>query len=108
MPDIAILGGCGHVGLPLGLAFALQGKQVVAVDLAAECVASTKAGRMPFRDEGADEALAKCLEAYCDDRREGAQPGLTTLRPEVVRLLADSRVRAALSALLKLSECDEQ
>ncbi|HKP63953.1 MAG TPA: nucleotide sugar dehydrogenase [Polyangiales bacterium] len=68
MPDICIIGGCGHVGLPLGLAFALKGKHVVGIDLDAEKVAATNAGRMPFLDEGADEALAQCLERktfYC-------------------------------------------
>jgi predicted dinucleotide-binding enzyme len=30
MVDIVIVGGCGHVGLPLGLAFARAGNHVVA------------------------------------------------------------------------------
>jgi UDP-N-acetyl-D-mannosaminuronic acid dehydrogenase len=57
MADIVIIGGCGHVGLPLGLAFAKAGKKVVALDIDAAKVAQTNEGRMPFLDKGADELL---------------------------------------------------
>ncbi len=57
MPDIVIIGGCGHVGLPLGLAFAKAGKHVIALDIDARKVAETNAGRMPFIDAGADQLL---------------------------------------------------
>ncbi|HJT75623.1 MAG TPA: hypothetical protein VJ739_00315, partial [Gemmataceae bacterium] len=36
---LAIVGGCGHVGLPLGLAFARQGYQVELIDTSAERLA---------------------------------------------------------------------
>lgn len=57
MTDIVIIGGCGHVGLPLGLAFAKAGKQVVALDIDAKKVEQTNRGEMPFIDAGADELL---------------------------------------------------
>ncbi len=63
MPDIAILGGCGHVGLPLGLAFARAGKTVAAIDSDPQRVAQTAAGRMPFADRGADDLLKRTLAA---------------------------------------------
>jgi UDP-N-acetyl-D-mannosaminuronic acid dehydrogenase len=63
MSDIVIIGGCGHVGLPLGLAFARASRKVVALDLDAERVAMASRGEMPFQDEGADELLPKVLEA---------------------------------------------
>jgi len=63
MSDIVIIGGCGHVGLPLGLAFADAGKSVVALDRDAKKVEETNAGRMPFIDKGADELLEKVLAA---------------------------------------------
>ncbi len=59
--DIVIIGGCGHVGLPLGLAFARAGKRVVALDIDAAKVATVNAGRMPFRDRGADDLLPQVL-----------------------------------------------
>ena len=59
--DIAVVGGCGHVGLPLGLAFARAGKTVVAVDIDEAKVRQTNQAVMPFRDQGADELLPKVL-----------------------------------------------
>lgn len=60
MPErehVCIVGGAGHVGLPLGLSFAVQGVPVDLVDIDAEAVALVNAGRMPFRDDGCDEIL---------------------------------------------------
>jgi len=59
--DIVIIGGCGHVGLPLGLAFARAGKKVVALDIDADKIAQVNAGRMPFHDRGADQVLSQVL-----------------------------------------------
>jgi UDP-N-acetyl-D-mannosaminuronic acid dehydrogenase len=63
MADIVIIGGCGHVGLPLGLAFAQAGKKVIALDLDARKVDMANSGTMPFIDAGADELLPKVLQA---------------------------------------------
>lgn len=59
--DVVIMGGCGHVGLPLGLAFARAGKNVTALDIDAAKVAQVNGGRMPFHDRGADELLTQVL-----------------------------------------------
>ncbi len=61
MESMVIIGGCGHVGLPLGLAFAQAGVDVVALDLDAEKAAQTNGGTMPFADRGADELLPEVL-----------------------------------------------
>jgi UDP-N-acetyl-D-mannosaminuronic acid dehydrogenase len=55
--DIAVVGGCGRVGLPLGIAFAARGLAVTLVDLNRAAVDAVNAGRMPFREDGADEML---------------------------------------------------
>ncbi len=55
--DVAVVGGCGHVGLPLGLAFASCGLRVALYDLNADAVASVNAGRMPFDEPGAADVL---------------------------------------------------
>jgi UDP-N-acetyl-D-mannosaminuronic acid dehydrogenase len=60
--EIVIIGGCGHVGLPLGLAFARAGKKVAALDIDAPKVARVNAGEMPFLDRGADVLLARVLK----------------------------------------------
>jgi UDP-N-acetyl-D-mannosaminuronic acid dehydrogenase len=58
---LAIVGGCGHVGLPLGLAFARKGYQVDLFDTSAERVAQVNAGRMPFHEDDAEELLRDSL-----------------------------------------------
>jgi UDP-N-acetyl-D-mannosaminuronic acid dehydrogenase len=58
---LAIVGGCGHVGLPLGLAFARKGYQVDLFDTSAERVAQVNAGRMPFHEDDAEELLKATL-----------------------------------------------
>ncbi len=60
---IAIVGGCGHVGLPLGIALADSGKRVTLVDTSTERVEEVAAGRMPFLERGGDELLGKVLAA---------------------------------------------
>jgi UDP-N-acetyl-D-mannosaminuronic acid dehydrogenase len=59
---LAIVGGCGHVGLPLGLAFARKGFQVDLFDTSAERVAQVNAGRMPFHEDDAEELLKDSLK----------------------------------------------
>jgi UDP-N-acetyl-D-mannosaminuronic acid dehydrogenase len=58
---LAIVGGCGHVGLPLGLAFARQGHAVDLLDTWAERVAQVNSARMPFHEDGADDLLAASI-----------------------------------------------
>lgn len=58
---IVIVGGCGHVGLPLGLIFAENGFQVTAFDTSVERVDTVNSGLMPFVEEGAQEILRKTL-----------------------------------------------
>ena len=58
MKKICIIGGCGHVGIPLGLAFASKGKDVALVDVNPMAVEAINAGKLPFKEEGA-EALLK-------------------------------------------------
>jgi UDP-N-acetyl-D-mannosaminuronic acid dehydrogenase len=60
---LAIVGGCGHVGLPLGLAFARKGHQVDLVDTSAERVALVNAGRMPFHEDDAQTLLAEVIKS---------------------------------------------
>jgi UDP-N-acetyl-D-mannosaminuronic acid dehydrogenase len=59
--DIVIFGGCGHVGLPLGMAFASRGRSVALYDVDTAAVELVKRGRMPFREQGADQLLPKVL-----------------------------------------------
>jgi len=57
--DVAIVGGCGRVGLPLGITFASRGLKVALQDLNGPAVDQINAAQMPFREDGADEALKR-------------------------------------------------
>ncbi len=59
--DICVVGGCGHVGLPLAIAFAHQGLKVGIHDIDEKAVETVQAGRMPFLDEGAEPLLKEVL-----------------------------------------------
>lgn len=59
LPRVAVLGGCGHVGLPLALTFASKGCDVTVVDVNAAAVAAVNAGRIGFMERGAEPLLAK-------------------------------------------------
>jgi len=55
--DMVIIGGCGRVGLPLGIAFASRGLAVTLYDINGAAVDVVNEGRMPFAEEGAGEPL---------------------------------------------------
>jgi UDP-N-acetyl-D-mannosaminuronic acid dehydrogenase len=54
---LVIIGGCGHVGLPLGIVFANRGLNVVLLDLDQEKIASVNSGRMPFMEKSSEGLL---------------------------------------------------
>jgi UDP-N-acetyl-D-mannosaminuronic acid dehydrogenase len=59
--DVAIVGGCGRVGLPLALAFADRGLKVLIYDVNESAIKSLNNGVVPFIESGADEILPRVL-----------------------------------------------
>jgi UDP-N-acetyl-D-mannosaminuronic acid dehydrogenase len=59
--DICIVGGCGHVGLPLGMAFADQGKTVALYDINQASIKKVNNGIMPFKENGAEQVLKRVV-----------------------------------------------
>lgn len=59
---IAIIGGCGHVGLPLGVKLALAGWNTTLVDVNEKAVQAVNAGRFPFIEENGSQELRQALE----------------------------------------------
>jgi len=59
--DVVVVGGCGHVGLPLGLAFAERGLEVTLYDVDEAAVALVSDGSMPFEEDGATAALKRVI-----------------------------------------------
>lgn len=66
-PRIAIVGGCGHVGLPLGVTFALKGCRVDLVDISEKSVAAVNSGKFPFMEVGGEKCLKEVLnkQLFC-------------------------------------------
>jgi UDP-N-acetyl-D-mannosaminuronic acid dehydrogenase len=59
--DVTVIGGAGHVGIPLVLALAEAGLRVNVNDLNKESLDTLEAGRLPFIEHGADSVLSKAL-----------------------------------------------
>jgi len=59
--DICIIGGAGHVGLPLALVFARAGQRVLIYDLNRAAMDTINRGTMPFIEYGAEPLLAAAL-----------------------------------------------
>ena len=61
--DVCVVGGCGRVGLPLGIALAARGLSVVLYDIDTAAVDLVNAGTMPFAEDGAADSLTQGLAA---------------------------------------------
>lgn len=59
--DVTVVGGAGHVGVPLVLAFAEAGLTVNVNDLNESALATLRSGTLPFIEHGAAPLLARAL-----------------------------------------------
>ncbi len=61
--DVVVVGGCGHVGLPLAIAFADSGLDVAIYDVDELAVKKVENGELPFMERGAGAPLQRALDA---------------------------------------------
>ena len=61
MQKVVVVGGGGHVGLPLALVLADSGLESVSLDISVETVLKINSGKMPFAEKDAQELLEKTL-----------------------------------------------
>lgn len=115
--DVVVVGGCGHVGLPLALSFCNAGLRVGIYDMDHEKVEKVRSGLMPFVEKGADlllaDALARGLLKLDSDSwiveeaavvivvvgtpvDEFLQPKLTTIEDVIESIIPDIREDAVL------------
>ena len=62
--DLTVVGGAGHVGIPLVLSLASKGLTVNVNDLNLDGLAALKAGRLPFIEYGAEGLLSDALRDH--------------------------------------------
>jgi UDP-N-acetyl-D-mannosaminuronic acid dehydrogenase len=61
LKKVVVIGGCGHVGLPLGIVFANCGLDVVLLDRDQAKIDIVNGGQMPFMETNAQEQLARVV-----------------------------------------------
>ncbi|HEV3164254.1 MAG TPA: nucleotide sugar dehydrogenase [Isosphaeraceae bacterium] len=73
--DVCVVGGCGHVGLPLAITFAHQGLKVSVYDINERSIELVRSGRMPFLENGAEPVLQQVIGRSLDVAND---PGLVS------------------------------
>jgi UDP-N-acetyl-D-mannosaminuronic acid dehydrogenase len=61
--DVCVVGGAGHVGLPLSIVLATRGVRVLIYDVNAKSLERIGSGVMPFMESGAEPLLKEVLSA---------------------------------------------
>ena len=61
--DVVVVGGAGHVGLPLSIAFAERGLTVAIYDVSDRAVTAISSGQLPFDEPGAAAVLKDVLDS---------------------------------------------
>jgi UDP-N-acetyl-D-mannosaminuronic acid dehydrogenase len=101
--DVSVIG-LGRVGLPLALCFADSGLSVLGVDRDPERLGAVRAGRMPFKEPGTDELLARTTLELSPRASEAARADaivLTLGTPSFSHIEIDmGEIRAVLDDLL--------
>jgi UDP-N-acetyl-D-mannosaminuronic acid dehydrogenase len=99
--DVVVLGGGGHVGLPLSLALAKSGLTVGVYDTNEETLAKIGRGEMPFLENGADELLTEVLAT---GRLELASQGDVITRTEQLIVVVGTPVDEFLAPSMTIFE----
>jgi UDP-N-acetyl-D-mannosaminuronic acid dehydrogenase len=105
--DVCVIG-LGRVGLPLALCFAGAGLRVLGVDKDADRLESLASGRMPFKEPGTDELLARVsldLSPHASDAAQAQSIVLTLGTPMLSHIEIDmGDIRSVLDDLLPLMQ----
>lgn len=60
--DVCVVGGAGHVGLPLAIVFADRGLRTIVYDIDEDALATIRSGKLPFMEKGGEPLLQRVLE----------------------------------------------
>ena len=59
---IAVIGGAGHIGLPLSLVLAASGNKVIIIDIDESNFKKIKSGKFPFKENGGEKLLKQIIK----------------------------------------------
>jgi UDP-N-acetyl-D-mannosaminuronic acid dehydrogenase len=108
--DVSVIG-LGRIGLPLALSFADAGLSVLGVDSDRERLAAIEQRRMPFKEPGADELLARVdlqLSPHAADAAQADAIVLTLGTPALSHIEIDmTAIRSVLDDLLPLVRAEQ-
>lgn len=105
---IAVIGGCGHVGLPLGVKFSLHGARVSLVDIDERAVARVNGGEFPFLERGGDEQLSTALKGGLKATTDASVCADADVIVFVVGTPVDEHLNPKLSGVLAIFESYQQ
>ena len=101
--DVSIIG-LGRIGLPLALSFADRGLRVLGIDKDPERLAAVRDRRMPFKEPGTDELIARVTldrSSHAADAAQARAIVLTLGTPALSHIEIDMRdIRTVLDDLL--------
>ncbi len=83
--DVVLIGGCGHVGLPLGIALADRGAAVLLYDVSESAVKLVNDAVMPFEEPGAAPMLERAVAS--SRLRAGTDPATVGQAETVIVVL---------------------
>ncbi|GHE54424.1 hypothetical protein GCM10014715_04270 [Streptomyces spiralis] len=108
--DVVIIGGCGRVGLPLGIALAARGMlSVTLYDIDTAAVDTVNRGELPFQEAGAAEPLRRSVsDGLLRATTDGASVATTENLIVVVGTPVDEHLNPDLGAVPRaLERCAE-
>ncbi|MDB5049468.1 MAG: nucleotide sugar dehydrogenase [Fibrobacteres bacterium] len=103
--DVCVIGGAGHVGLPLSIALADKGRKVIIQDINQSAFALIESGKMPFLDKGAEPMLARVINKTLFATTDPAVAGKSRYVIVVIGTPVDGHLNPELRTLNRL--CDE-
>ena len=99
--DLVVVGGCGHVGLPLALSLADCGYKVGINDIDAAKVEQVKSGRVPFLEKGAEALLKQLLPT---GRLELATDATSIARTDTIILVIGTPIDEFMNPSVRIFE----
>jgi len=100
--EIVVVGGCGHVGLPLGVKLSEAGFKTSLVDIDQKAIATVNGGHFPFLERGGDAALQTELKRGLLATNDASVCGTADAVVFVIGTPVDEHLNPKISDVLKI------